>query len=407
MTQFVKIPKQIIKNYPGAVLKVYGALESHCRKNKTFCYPGNKRLSKLTGIKTKATLVAAKAMLERDNWLKIIERKGKSNTYVLLQMNCAFKLIPIDALLLSNYAIKLYCILLYITHKEETETTLKNIKNISGIKEGRTIRKCMLELVDNNFVNITRFPTKYISNWKIHKTNVGIFEPLCGKNYTTMWEKLNYYVGKIEPEANYVEVRLIEANYVKQAKAENSNSLSQITDNTEYQILNTNTDTDNIPQITEDTNNPLPDLNTNIQHKEKENFVTETDLVNDSISDEDINNMSQEDWQKLIDAEQHKEPPKINRAKLRKDVGVYLANDYYYKYLDAKKVGFNGNAEVVKKYVMHEITLWDKSKYPKSDGELTEKFQKEMFVNHPVAQHFKNMTEEQRQKELEIANIRT
>lgn len=393
MTQFVKIPKQIIKNYPGSVIKVYGALESHCRKNKTFCYPGNKRLSKLTGIKTKATLVAAKDILERDSWIKIIERKGKSNTYVLPQMNFKFKMIPIDALLLSNSALKLYCILLYITHKEETETTLKNIKKISGIKEGRTIRKCMMELVDKNFINITKFPTKYISNWKIHKTNVGIFEPLCGKNYTTMWEKLNYYVGIFEPEANYVEVRLLEANFVKQAQAENPNFSGQRTAVTECPLPD---------KDTEDTENPLPDLNPKTEQEEKESFVAEPDSVNDSLSDEDVNNMSREDWQKMIDAEQQKEPPKINRSKLRKDNRVYMVNDYYYKYLDAKKGGFNGNAEIVEKYVNHEIKLWDKKKWPKSDEELTEKFQKEMFINHPVAQHFKNMTEEQRQKELEM-----
>ena len=432
--QFIKIPKQIIKKYPGTVIKVYGALESHCRKNKTFCYPGNKRLSELTGIKTKATLVTAKDILERDGWVEIQERKGKSNIYKLMQMNADFKMIPIEALLVSNTTFKLYCVLLYITHNEETETTLKNIKNISGIKEGRTIRKCMLELASKNFVNITRFPTKYITNWKIHKMNVGIFEPLCGNFCTTMWEKLNYYVGIFEPEANYVEIRLIEANFAKQGQAQKIShhretdivsDTKPILNNAETIPSDTNPNTDKAEHsktyFLDKIHNEIQNTKINAKYKEeliaqlkKESFVAgqaRSKLIDDMddkdfcafyglLSSDETNFLHSDYWHRFGSIEFATEPPKINRSNLRKNHKIKLSKENFYGLLDYRDAGFGGKADIVDAYVQHEMKLWDFKKTPLKDAEVF--FQKEICFGHPVARHYLNMTPEQRQRELEL-----
>lgn len=136
----------------------------------------------------------------------------------------------------------------------------------------------------------------------------------------------------------------------------------------------------------------------------KESFVAESDSVNEwylrDYTDEEINKMPPEQWNEIVEAMRQAEPPKINRSLLRKKNTSNMVGDLYEKFQDCKEKGFNGNKDFVDAYVNHELKLWDTKKCNRTEEQLRLKFEKEVYLNHPIVQHFKSMTPAQRTKEI-------
>lgn len=379
IVQFVKIPKDIITKHPGAVIKVYGAIESHLRRNKASCYPGNERLMKLTGIKTRSTLSEAKKVLKAEGWIEIKKCEGKSNTYII-KKKADFKLIPIEALLLSNKALKLYCVMLYVSQLGRTEIVLKNIKKFINSTDNRTLKKSLNELQKKKFIRITKIPEDGISDWVLLKKNVVITEHLSGNYCTGMWELLNTPLVITEHKAAYMEVRLLEATLVKQKK---SKPKIQNKDKTDLLLSNQSSDlSSNIKPITDISTNTKQGLNT---EQEKNNFSSDT---------EELYAMFAVDTSDL------------DRITYRNTHKINLKGPDFEEFKAARKKGFNGYSEIVNGYVKHETPLWDMKKCPIKPETLRTKLEKEIYtylekgLDHAIVRHYLEMTPEQRELEL-------
>jgi hypothetical protein len=136
---------------------------------------------------------------------------------------------------------------------------------------------------------------------------------------------------------------------------------------------------------------PNTDTNTNSDTENREIFV-----------EPDINKMTGDEFREYMAQIEAEEPTKINRAAIRKKYKADLSQEKFYEFLDDKKKGFNGDAVSVQQYVEIETKLWDHKKRPMEPEALKTKFEKEYWIDHPIAKRFKEMTPEQRSRELSV-----
>ena len=93
----------------------------------------------------------------------------------------------------------------------------------------------------------------------------------------------------------------------------------------------------------------------------------------------------------------------FDRKKARAANKCNLSNEEFKKFKEAKQKNFNGEWELVKAYVAHELCMYDFSKVDDKEGvkqQLATKFQKEAFVGHPIFERYKGLTDVARAMEL-------
>ena len=119
------------------------------------------------------------------------------------------------------------------------------------------------------------------------------------------------------------------------------------------------------------------------------------------LLDKDATALHTKYWDRFTNLSEQAGPPEINRMLLRKKHPVHLKDECYYEFLDFRKEGFGGYADIVEEYVQHEMKLWDfKKQYMTKDAAIM-KFQKEIYTIHPVAKHFLSLTKDQRAREMD------
>jgi hypothetical protein len=385
--QFVKIPKKVILKYNGNELKYYAAVAKRTRKNKLEAFPSNATLMKDTGIKSVATLATIKKNFSEHGWVDITYRQNQSNLYSIPRHNTKFTSIPISAMALNKNAFKLYCILLVLAGKSKTyKITQKKLKKISGIKDGRTFNYAMVEILNAGFgkakkhkdyKRIDKFkinicPTNVIFETQNQNTNVIIETHSCN-NRNPLMEKLKPTNVIFETKVDYIEVDVYEVDYVKYGGSEpQRNSGSKVSPGK--------------PKKTKPEKNKLNKL-------KKEIFAAEPDSENNKDLEKQ-GDISFEEAKKIWE----NKPSDIDRKSLRKKMNCSLSAEEYKEFEKAKQKGFNGNAEIVEKYVNHELYMWDDK--IENEGTLITRFQKEAFLNHPIFSRYSELNDTERQAEL-------
>ena len=378
--QFIKLPKKLVFKHNGNDLKLYAAIAQYCRKDKPQAFPSNNKLMKDTGIKSKRTLNKHKLSLEEYGWIKINNRVNKSNIYELPRMNLEFIAVPSWAITLPANAFKAYCTMLAMMNKNKTYIMKTiSIRKACGALDQKTFVSALVSLKNNGIATTRKDPDmqkfKHIKvttisdlkgiNDPTQEKLKGIIDPPREELLTPLkGKKCTPLKGKNAPLSRLFEIDLYEVDFVKYAKSKKSSSLSEAV---------VTISQENKPNKTKES-----------KERKKENFV-----------DDEI------DW---LDAFAEMGNT-IDRKSLRKKNKANLKDDEFKQFLEAEKKGFNGDGAIVEKYVNYEMQLYDFSHTAKQNIEkqkqvLETRFKKEAFIDHPIFEHFKNLTPFQKEMSL-------